>query len=129
MKVFESTQPTCTKALETILAQQGVLELLAKAAEVTIEIEGDVGLMEGQAVCQYVQDVMSEDADLQFRIEPTETQGNNVQLVLLVKEQESLIRKAEKTLERRTSKHTGFGKTMKGILDALVIKDEEDSFT
>ena len=127
MKVFESTQPTCMKALETILSQQGVLELLARAAEVTIEVEGDVGLMEGQAVCRYVQDLMSEDADLQFRIEPTETQGNNVQLVLFVKEQESLIRKAEKTLERRMRKHTGFGKTMQGILDALVIKDEEDA--
>ena len=126
MKVFESTQPNCMKALETILSQQGVLELLARAAEVTIEIEGDVNLMEGKVVCQYIQDLMSEDADLQFRIEHTETQGNNAQLVLLVKE-ESLIRKAEKTLERRTYKHTGFGKTMQGILDALVIEEEEDA--
>ena len=127
MKVFESTQPNCMKALETILSQQGVLELLAKAAEVTIEIEGDVSLKEGKAVCQYVQDLMSEDADLQFRIEYTETQGNNAQLILLVKEQESLIRKAEKNFERRTSKHTGFGKTMKGLLDALVIEEEDAS--
>lgn len=127
MRVFESTQPTCMKALEIILSKQGVPDLLSRAAEVTIEIEGNVGLLEGQEVCRYIQDIMSEDADLQFRIEPTETQGNNAQLILLVKEQESLIRKAEKKFERRTSKSTVFNKTMKAFLDALVIEKEEDS--
>ena len=99
MRVLESTEPTCMKALEKILSEPGVHELISKAAEITIEIEGKVGLVEGQAVLNYVQGIVKKDTELKFRMEPTETQGENAQLIMLVKE-ESLLKKAERNLEK-----------------------------
>lgn len=98
MRVFESTEPTCMKALEKILSESGVHELISKAAEITIEIEGKVGLAEGQAVLNYVQGIVKKDTELKFRMEPTETQGENVKLIMLVKA--SLLKKTERNLEK-----------------------------
>ena len=96
MKVLEATAENCMKALEKILFEEGVSELISRAAEIRIEIEGKAGvegILEGQAVLLYVQDMIAEDTDLMFRVEHNEMHGEEVQLVLLVKEKKSVLRK------------------------------------
>ena len=44
MRVLEATAENCMKALEKILSEQGVPELISRAAEIRIEIEGKVGV-------------------------------------------------------------------------------------
>ena len=103
MKVLEATAENCMKALEKILSEQGVSELISRAAEIRIEIEGKAGvesILEGQAVLLYVQDMISEDTDLMFRVEHGEMQREEVQLVLLVKEKKSVLKKV-KIFKRR----------------------------
>ena len=98
MRVLEATAENCMKALEKILSEQGVPELISRAAEIRIEIEGKVGvegILEGQAVLLYLQDMIAEDTDLMFRVEHNELQGEEVQLVLLVKEKKSVLRKVK----------------------------------
>ena len=43
----------------------------------------------------YLQDMIAEDTDLMFRVEHNELQGEEVQLVLLVKEKKSVLRKVK----------------------------------
>ena len=96
MRVLEATAENCMKALEKILSEQGVSELISRAAEIRIEIEGKAGIegiLEGQAVLLYLQDMIAEDTDLMFRVEHNEMHGEEVQLVLLVKEKKSVLRK------------------------------------
>ena len=103
MKVLEATAENCMKALEKILSEQGVSELISRAAEIRIEIEGKAGvesILEGQAVLLYVQDMIAEDTDLMFRVEHSEMHGEEVQLILLVKEKKSVWKKV-KILKRR----------------------------
>ena len=103
MRVLEATAENCMKALEKILSEEGVSELISRAAEIRIEIEGKAGvdgILEGQAVLLYVQDMISEDADLMFRVEHNEMHGAEVQLILLVKEKKSVLKKV-KIFKRR----------------------------
>lgn len=98
MKVLEATAENCMKALEKILSEEGVSELISRAAEIRIEIEGKAGvegILEGQAVLLYLQDMIAEDTDLVFRVEHNEMHGEEVQLVLLVKEKKSVLRKVK----------------------------------
>lgn len=98
MRVLEATAENCMKALEKILSEQGVCELISRAAEIRIEIEGKAGvegILEGQAVLLYLQDMIAEDTDLMFRVEHNEMHGEEVQLVLLVKEKKSVLRKGK----------------------------------
>ena len=98
MRVLEATAENCMKALEKILSEQGVSELISRAAEIRIEIEGKAGvegILEGQAVLLYLQDMIAEDTDLMFRVEHNEMHGEEVQLVLLVKEKKSVLRKGK----------------------------------
>ena len=99
MRVFEATEANCMKALEKILSEQDARELISKAAEITIEIEGKVNILEGQEVMHYVQDIVQEDAGVKFRVEPIETQGEKAQLVILLKEM-SLLKQAEKKFKK-----------------------------
>ena len=100
MRVFEVTEECGMKALKKILSEQGAYELISKAAEITVEMEGNVHIVDGQKVISHVQDIISENADLKFRMEPSETQGEKVQLIMLVKEEESLLKKVEEKLEK-----------------------------
>ena len=96
MKVLEATAENCMKALEEILSEQGVAELISRAAEIRMEIEGKVGvegILEGQAVLLYVQDMIAEDTDLMFRVEHNEVNGEEVHLVVFVKEKKSVLKK------------------------------------
>ena len=98
MRVLEATAENCMKALEKILSEQGVSELISRAAEIRIEIEGKAGIegiLEGQAVLLYLQDMIAGDTDLMFRVEHNEMRGEEVQLVLLVKEKKSVLRKGK----------------------------------
>ena len=84
--------------MEKILSEEGVSELISRAAEIRIEIEGKAGvdgILEGQVVLLYLQDMIAEDTDLMFRVEHNEMHGEEVQLVLLVKEKKSVLRKGK----------------------------------
>lgn len=84
--------------MEKILSEEGVSELISRAAEIRIEIEGKAGvdgILEGQVVLLYLQDMIAEDTDLMFRVEHNEMHGEEVQLVLLVKEKKSVLRKVK----------------------------------
>ena len=80
------------------MSEEGVSELISRAAEIRIEIEGKAGvdgILEGQVVLLYLQDMIAEDTDLMFRVEHNEMHGEEVQLVLLVKEKKSVLRKVK----------------------------------
>lgn len=93
MKIIETKAENFAKALEKILSVKGIYELISRAAEVMIEFEGRMGILEVQDVIDSVQDMISEDTELMFRTDNNETWGEDVHLIMLVKEKESVFKK------------------------------------
>ena len=98
MKVFEATDENCMKALGQILYEQRAYGDVVKAAEVTVEIEikgtsENPSLLEGQKVMKCIRDLIPEDAAFRYRMEDIDVNGEGVHIILLIKEEESMVRR------------------------------------
>ena len=102
MKVLEATAESCMKALEKILSEQEVYELVSRAAEVMIEVDGNTEAKEIVRVASYIQKIAPANAEVIFWNVPEKMQGGDIKLILTVKEREkkSLVEKIKMFKEK-----------------------------